>query len=234
MRFLLLAFALAACGQDAGRTAPEAGSEMAGGMDLSGRLIAIGPDFRLDSGSDIGVVLVYPQHDQTVSGPYAAPEATATGAMLESGGISLTLTPGACMHEGAAYPMHASVTIPNARPAEGCALIRWDRHLLALAPQIDACLAQASNARWVSYAGETQGATLVRFRGEAGAFDCRVVGAAAVEVRPRDEGIVVAGENEAIFVRGPGVQPGGECYQAPEVRAANGELLGWMADPMGC
>jgi len=42
------------------------------------------------------------------------------------------------------------------------------------------------------------------------------------------------GEDEAIFVRGPGENPGGECYDAPEVRSASGELLGWMMDPMGC
>ena len=36
------------------------------------------------------------------------------------------------------------------------------------------------------------------------------------------------------FVRAPGENPGGECYQAPEVRDASGALLGWVLDPEGC
>ena len=34
----------------------------------------------------------------------------------------LTLTPGACTHDGATFPMRASITITNGRPADGCAL----------------------------------------------------------------------------------------------------------------
>lgn len=41
-------------------------------------------------------------------------------------------------------------------------------------------------------------------------------------------------ENPIIFVRAPGQNPGGECYEAPEVHAADGALLGWILDPEGC
>lgn len=109
----------------------------------------------------------------------------------------------------------------------------WDAHLLALLPQIDACIVASPDARWISYAGAHDGATLVRLSGETGAFDCRFDKGAAV-VTPRDETLRVDSENAAIFVRGPGENPGGECYEAPEVRGANGELLGWMLDPEGC
>jgi hypothetical protein len=240
---LIAALVLASCGPQAEAPAPDAEVAMTSGLDLSGHLIARGADFRLDSAPDIGVVLVYPQQDLTVSGPYAVPSATDTGALLESQGISLTLTPGACLLDGATYPMRASVSIPNATPAEGCALIRWDHQLLDLIPAIDACIADARGARWVTYAGEYQGATLVRLQGEGQSFDCRISQNTApsgqpvylTDVRPRDEGMTVAGEGEALFVRGSGgPNPGGECAEAPEVRNASGELVGWMMDPLGC
>ncbi len=241
MRALVLALALAACGQSTA-PAPEAEVATTSGMDLSGHLIAQGADFRLDSAPDIGVVLNYPQQELTVSGPYALPSATDSGALLESQGISLTLTPGACMLDGVTYSMNASVSIPNATPATGCAFVRWDHQLLELMPEIDACIADARGARWVTYAGEYQGVTLVRVQGDGQSFDCRISQSTTsngqpvyiADVRPREEGMAVAGDGEALFVRGSGENPGGECYDAPEVKRASGELLGWMMDPMGC
>jgi hypothetical protein len=242
MRALVLALALAACGQSAA-PAPDAEIATTSGLDLSGHLIAQGADFRLDSAPDIGVVLHYPEQELTVSGPYALPQATDTGALLESQGIALTLTPGACTLDGVNYTMRASVTIPNARPAEGCAFVRWDHQLVELLPQIDACIANAHGARWVTYAGAYQDATLVRVQDGVQSFDCRLAARAGpsgtdvfiADVRPRDSNLIVAGDGEALFVRGSGGEnPGGECFEAPEVRSASGELLGWMMDPMGC
>ena len=244
MRALVLALALAACGQNAAPPAPEAEVATTSGMDLSGHLIAVGPEFRFDALPIQNIaVLVYPAYEQTVSEPYVAPEATDSGAVLQSGDITLTLTPGACTHDGATFPMRASVTITNGRPAEGCALIAWDHHLLELIPQIDACIADARGARWVTYAGDYQDVTLVRVQGDGQSFDCRLAVRPApngaevfiADVRPRDPNLIVAGESEALFVRGSsGPNPGGECTEAPEVRSANGEMLGWMMDPLGC
>jgi hypothetical protein len=100
-------------------------------------------------------------------------------------------------------------------------------------PRIAACLDASPDTRWISFAGEHDGATLVRMSGRAGAFDC-TIGADGPRIAPRDEAMHVAGDGAAIFVRAPGENPGGECYEAPEVRTANNELLGWMADPEGC
>jgi hypothetical protein len=237
MRVLLLALALAACGQTASApdATPDAEPAMTSGLDLSGHLVAVGPEFRLDAiPEQNAVVLVYPAYDQTVSAPYAAPQATDTGVLLQSGDITLTLTPGACTHEGAVYPMRATVTTTNGRPADGCALVTWDRHLLELMPQIDACIAASPETNYVRYAGEHDGAVLVRLSGPTAEIDCRV-SAGQAQITPRDGALAVAGDGEALFVRGSGgPNPGGECFEAPEVRGANGELLGWMLDPQGC
>ncbi len=233
MRAFVLLLALAACGQNAEAPAPQ--PAINSGLDLSGHIIAIGDGFRFDAIPDQDTILLaFPEYDQTVSAAYVAPQATDTGATLISGDITLTLTPGACSYFGMDYPMHAVVSITNGRPAEGCAMIRWDHRLLELMPAIDACVAASPETRWVTYAGERgEGRVIVRMEGEAGPVDCTVANGAA-SVSPRRDDLNIASENEAIFVRGPGENPGGECYDAPEVRSASGELLGWMADPQGC
>ena len=104
-------------------------------------------------------------------------------------------------------------------------------------PYIDACLALAPASRWVSFAGEDgSDGVLVRLSGEGGGFDCAARAGApeTAKVVPRDEQRRVAAENGALFVRAPGANPGGECYDALEVRGGDGALLGWMADPGGC
>ena len=234
MRALVLALALAACGQSAAPM-PEAEIATTSGMDLSGHLIAQGADFRLDSAPDIGVVLNYPQQELTLSGPYAVPTATDSGALLESQGISLTLTPGACTLDGVTYSMNASVSIPNATPAAGCAFVRWDHQLIELLPQIDRCIETAPEARWVTYAGRAGDEVTVRLRDETKRFECKITNDQLVSSALPESAPAIAGDGEAIFVRGPAsANPGGECYEAPEVKSASGEVLGWMMDPMGC
>jgi hypothetical protein len=105
-------------------------------------------------------------------------------------------------------------------------------------PYIDACLAKSPDTRWISYAAvaEGSGVVTVRLSGAPGAFDCTAPehDPEAVQIAPRNAELSFEGEGAAIFVRAPGENPGGECYAAPEVRGANDELLGWMADPDGC
>lgn len=129
---------------------------------------------------------------------------------------------------------------PSAEEAPAAPSVEtWDSQLIALMPQIDACIAASSGATWVSYAGPApSGGVLVRLTGDGGGFDCTVdEGATTAASAMRDENLTVPGEREAIFVRAVGgdtVNPGGACYEAPEVRSADNELLGWMMDPLGC
>ena len=238
MRALVLALVLAACGQNAPAGDPPTinttGTVSAAAWDLSGPLIAVGQGFRLDALPDQNtVVLHYIREDLTVSGPYAAPVITGASALLQSNDIALTLTLAPCTFEGVSYPMRASIAITNARPSEGCAFFRWDRDLLALMPQINACIAQSPETRWITYAARSGEEVVVSMQGGQRFAQCIVRGEIASVGTSRGDPLF-DGEDEAIFVRGPGENPGGECYDAPEVRSASGELLGWMMDPMGC
>ncbi len=131
----------------------------------------------------------------------------------------------------AAPPTAPAASSSAATPA--AASTRWDANLLQLLPQIDACIALSPQTRFVNYAGEADGGVLVRLDGAPDKVDCRVANGQA-RLMPYDEALHAPGEGEAIFVRGPGENPGGECYEAPEVRDASGAVIGWMVDPQGC
>lgn len=100
-------------------------------------------------------------------------------------------------------------------------------------PLIDACLALAPDRRVVTINPASD--ITLRLSGDAGDLDCAV---------PDDDpdparATVLPALNDPpadaiLFVRAPGENPGGECYEAPEVRSENGELLGWTLDPEGC
>jgi len=123
--------------------------------------------------------------------------------------------------------------------AVAAAPVRWETRLSELLPYIDACIAKSPETRWVSYAGLLNDSEVaVRLGGASGQFVCTVPTAnpivANAAIVPDDETVAFEGEGSAIFVRGPGENPGGQCYQAEEVRNADGELIGWWADPHGC
>ncbi|MBX3430866.1 MAG: hypothetical protein KF779_14885 [Hyphomonadaceae bacterium] len=98
---------------------------------------------------------------------------------------------------------------------------------------IDACLTLAPDRRVVTI--NTEASRTLRLSGEAGDVDCVVPDDAT---DPANATVLPALDEpsaDAIqFVRAPGENPGGECYQAPEVRDARGQLLGWVLDPEGC
>ena len=98
---------------------------------------------------------------------------------------------------------------------------------------IDACLALAPDRRVVTI--NPAATRTLRLSGEAGNLDCVVPDDAP---DPANATVLPALDDppaDAIqFVRAPGENPGGECYQAPEVRDAHGELLGLVLDPEGC
>lgn len=239
MRTLLTSlalFTLAACGAP---SAPPAEPTTAPTLDLTslnGHIIAMGadPHWRLDADADQGLIFAQPEPERTVSAAFAPAVANADGAQIVSAPITLTLTPGECLSEGATFAMRASVKIGDDAPLNGCAVVRWDRELTELLPAIDACIARAPDSRRVTYATRTHSGAFVRLNGFE-AIDCRVaLDGSGAETSPADANLQIGGDNEAIFVRAPGANPGGECYEAPEVRGADGALLGWMDDPLGC
>jgi hypothetical protein len=237
--FLALA-ALTACNR-APAPPPETAEPTATAIDLTalhGRIIARGADWRLETDSELGIVLTTNGQANTISAAYAAPQRFGErGAQIASGDITLTLDDTACTLEGATYPYAASVKVGEADVLSGCAFVRWDAALMSLLPAIDACLSEVTeeSALRVSYAApQADGRVLVRVRNENGGYDCRVAPGASPEIGPSDAALLLGGDGAAIFVRAPGENPGGQCYEAPEVRAADGALLGWMDDPEGC
>lgn len=114
----------------------------------------------------------------------------------------------------------------------------WEAHLTEMLPFIDACIARSPDTRTISFAAPTGEALVtVRLSGPNGDIDCTVPGddptPTNVVIAPRRAEWQPSGEG-AFFVRGPGDNPGGECYEAPEARAPDGELIGWWLDPEGC
>lgn len=225
-----VAFALAACERIEPRESPLDAATLTGAIVAEGAA----PAWRLSADPSTGAMILTLGDGTSFQAPYLPPEPTEDGAEIRGGDVHLTLAPGPCDVSGVAYTMRAIVQAQGQQPLSGCATLRWDTHLLSLMPQIDACIAAApENERWVRYAGQASGGgVIVRLR----TMDCTVTSglASQAHVAPRNEAARYAGEGEAVFVRGPGENPGGQCYTAPEVLGEQGELLGWMADPEGC
>lgn len=229
---LALAFALVACG-----ASTQSSDDVPDGDALPyGAISVIGENWGLNADPDAPGVSLTSEDGTELSGPWAAPQAVDGGYRMVAGPITLDVQETPCQMNGMPWPMTAQATF-NGRTLPGCAAMRWDYQLVALMPQIDACLAQSADTPTVSYAGtQTDGSVLVRMQGSEVMKDCRVTNGAAV-VTPRTETLFVATDHEILFQRASATNtqnPGGECYDAPEVRGANDELLGWKLDPLGC
>lgn len=235
MRIAALLFSvwLAACGP----SAPSSPDDVPDDDALPfGAIVALGaaPDWRLDIDPNAGMIVFADADGELLSTPYTPPQRVAEGRHEIAGDIAVTLEERPCTLGGVVYPMSARTAPRGRAPLDGCAAMRWDYQLMALMPQIDACLAQAPDMRTVVYAGESApGETIVRMQGAGSRAECRVRGESASLVMLGGEPPLPS-EGAALFVRAPGENPGGECYAAPEVRDAAGRLLGWMADPQGC
>lgn len=234
MRLAFIALlALAACQQE--QAAAPAAAPVAI-EPMSGPIVAQGDGWELSADPAANTILIRRAAGEEVTAPYAAPARTDTGWTLTSGTVSATLETGECTRDEIRYPMRATVVV-GGRTLTGCAAERWDAYLMQHMATIDACIARSPRTRYVTYAGDDgHGQTVVRLRGFSGQQDCRVRNG-EVEFYPREAAVVVPTEYEATFVRaefdGTGENPGGECYQAPEVRR-DGVLLGWMDDPQNC
>ncbi|MGD9981873.1 MAG: hypothetical protein AB7H66_14070 [Hyphomonadaceae bacterium] len=106
--------------------------------------------------------------------------------------------------------------------------------IIARMPLIDACLMLSPETRVVTI--DPASNVFVRLSGNDQNVDCVIPDDTT---DPSNAAIVAAREDVAmsdpiLFVRAPGENPGGECYEAPEVRGDAGELLGWTLDPEGC
>jgi len=100
-------------------------------------------------------------------------------------------------------------------------------------PLIDACLALAPDRRIVTI--DPASNLTLRLSGEAGDLDCAVPDDDPDPTRATILPALNDPPADAImFVRAPGENPGGECYEAPEVRNEAGDLLGWTLDREGC
>ena len=235
MRWLFCAvLLLAACGQNA-QKAQAPGAAPAETVDLGPVLARGEPGWRLDINREQGMSLSVGDGGQTLAAAYAPAQRTARGYRFASGALIVELTNAGCVAAGESYPMSAVVTAQGRPALRGCAAVRWDGQLLQLMPKIDACIAAAPEARRVTYVGDDGGgAYVVRLWSQSGGVDCNVSADGVAQIAPRNDDVRMGGEGEAIFVRGPGRNPGGQCFQAHEVHSASGELLGWMDDPQGC
>ena len=90
------------------------------------------------------------------------------------------------------------------------------RHLLALMPQIDACIAAAPEARRVTYAGDDgDGAYLVRLWSQNGGVDCSVCASGVAQIGPRDDDGAHRRRARGHLRARPGAQSGRQCFDAP-------------------
>jgi hypothetical protein len=231
---LLFALALSACGQSATQSSDDVPSDDALPY---GAIVGVGENWSFNANPADNAASVYVEDGTEASGVWTPPQTIASGQYrLVAGDITADITRAECQLYGMSYPMSATITIPG-RTLTGCAAMRWDYQLIALMPQIDACIAQSPQTTWVTYAGQTpDSAVLVRLQAGETMVDCRVEENTA-HVSPRNETLPMPSEGDAIFVRareGETANPGGECYAAPEVRGENNALLGWMMDPAGC
>jgi hypothetical protein len=131
-------------------------------------------------------------------------------------------------------PTAPAADTATASQADTTAPARWDTRIADMLPAIDACIAKAPENRTITYAAPYHAGALVRLDGEDGKLDCQIDAEGQARVSISDPALMLEGDGEATFVRGPGENPGGECYEAPEVHAPDGALLGWMLDPQGC
>lgn len=231
---ILATCALAACGQPA-RTpdVQSPGSAIpTGSFDVYG----LDPEFEFIADAKASALELRMNYETVASAPYAPPHPTADGAQIVSGDLTVDLIATDCTQNGATFPLRVTITPRGQDGVTGCGIERWDTHLIALMPYINACIERSPETRWITYARRTGDSVLVRARNDDSERDCSADWGAPQSAvsQKRSESLIAPGESAAIFIRGPGTQPGGECYEAPEVRSASGELLGWMADPMGC
>ncbi len=229
---MIAACVLTACGQSTAPPEAPASAIPAGSFDAFGA----DPEFEFIADAHSSAMELRMNYETVASATYSPPQPNNAGAQIVSGDLTVDLVASDCTVNGATYPLRVTVQAKGHEPVTGCGIERWDAHLIELMPYIDACIAKSPETRFITYARRTGDSVTVRMRGENIEQDCVVQydNPQSAASQQRSESLRLPGESVAIFVRGPGAQPGGQCYDAPEIRSASGEPLGWMADPLGC
>lgn len=147
---------------------------------------------------------------------------------------------GACKVAGKSwtYPLDVEVKT-GGKTHKGCGYLRWDNDILALIPAIDACLAKSKGKGPITWAQRRSDGVMVRLAaGDSKTTVCQVdqTGGKAMVVKAVTGKDIAPelGENKTMFYRAPAKNPGGECYDAPSVKDANGNHLGWIDGDEGC
>jgi uncharacterized membrane protein len=147
------------------------------------------------------------------------------------------------------YMVTLDLLVPPARNLKGCGYRSWGQDVVAAMPVIDACYAAGAFANkppevspppvaFAAASGPRDGYVLFFGQEEDVPYtECAVTGGTATLGAFKSEA-GPPGTAREIFVRKTGVagevQPGGQCYDAGEVKSEAGEMLGWWMDPMGC
>lgn len=186
--------------------------------------------------------LSVPGEDGDVITEYQVEYSTSLGEnrVITSGPLTVTLSSAVCS-DGMSdfiypYTVEAVLTGKDAVTLKGCAYRPWGQDVLAALPVIDACLKGVKEFPAVYYARvSAPDAGYVIMPGEDTPMQaCTVAAGKATKAPQAEDAEVPAGTQQEIFVRGPGENPGGACYEAPEVKDADGKVVGWWLDPEGC
>lgn len=157
-----------------------------------------------------------------------------------AGALTVTYSAEACSDgmSDAAYPYTVEAVLVGEGGAtfKGCGYRPWGQDILTALPIIDACMkSDSAEAHAILYAAASAPDTgfLLMPAGDGDTHACTVKGG-EVTAGSHVGDATPAGTGAEMFIRGPGENPGGECYEASEVKDADGNVVGWWFDPEGC
>ena len=214
---------------------------------LEGTLAAVGPNNAWTVSVDpaLGVTFRDGQTFMEVTGAYAAPVSQGGGVFIGDPALGLQITAGPCSSgvAGVVYPFSVTVSRDGAEAVSGCLYRPWTNQIVANADQVLSCLRLSPGRSAATYIERRADEVFVRVMGEPAVegapgamIDCRapVTASPAQLITAPADASVYPGEAVALFYPAPGDNPGGECYVAPEVKNAAGQVIGWLASPEGC
>ncbi len=210
---------------------------------VKGELAAVGavPSWNLKIGTDTLTLTESIDDDEKIEN-FKLLSSAASGAdafVWKAGALTLTISGATCSDGTTAYPYTSELKITGrkARTLKGCAYRPWGQEVLTALPVIDVCLKGQESGTAVLYAAAMApdaGLVLFNSNTEDGGFKACTVTAGKASMTDMAYVDAPPGASAEIFIRGPGENPGGECYEAPEIKDASGAVVGWWLDPAGC